>query len=270
MSAFSMSGAAYPAPYQAETGPRVDPAGQSGRQLGHDLAERVHEVGGQVRPGGVPAWPGDPDSDLVAGSRDRPAPDAYLSHVQTRVTVQREDAVHAGDAARGQHVERAARDLLGRLEDQPDPAGQCPGLGHPGQEQAGAQQDGRVHVVPAGVAGVRHGRPVRHGLLVRDGQRVQVRAQRHQGTGSRTVGPDVGYQPRPLGQDHRTQAGRGKPEPDLPCRPVLVIADLRMSMQVTTEPDQLAGMLGEERLEFPRQVISRHALPPQGTRTGLP
>ena len=77
-----------------------------------------------------------------------------LADVQPRVAVQGEDPVNRGDAAGRQHVQRAAWHLLGRLEDQPDPAGQRPGRRRPGQEQAGAEQHRGVHVMPAGVAGV--------------------------------------------------------------------------------------------------------------------
>ena len=58
-----------PAPDHAERGPRVDPAGQRGRQLGDHLAERVDQVRGQVRPGGVAARPVQPDR--APGRRSR-------------------------------------------------------------------------------------------------------------------------------------------------------------------------------------------------------
>ncbi len=67
---------AHLAPDQAQAGPRVDPPGQRRGQFGHDLAQRVHQVGGQVRPGGVPARAGQPDHDLVAGAGYRPVPQA--------------------------------------------------------------------------------------------------------------------------------------------------------------------------------------------------
>ena len=82
-----------------------------------------------MRPGGVPAGAGDPDRDLVAGGGDRADRVPILPTSSRGVAVQREDPVDGRDAARGQHVERAAGHLLGRLEDQPDPAAAAPGRG---------------------------------------------------------------------------------------------------------------------------------------------
>ena len=50
-------------------GPRVDPAGQRGRQLGDDLAQRVDQVGGQVRAGGVAAGAGAGATWTLVGGR---------------------------------------------------------------------------------------------------------------------------------------------------------------------------------------------------------
>ena len=125
--------------------------------------------------------------------------------------MQREDAVHRGDAARRHDVEGSPGNLLGGLEDQADAARQRPGRRLPGQEQAGAKQHRGVHVVAAGMTGVRDGGPVGHVLLVVDGQRVQVGPQCHQRAPRRLV-TDVHDQPCPLGQDDRPQPCRGEPE----------------------------------------------------------
>ena len=116
-----------PAPDQAEAGPRVDPARQCRRQLGHDLRERVDQVGGEVRPGGVPARAGEPHRDLVGGGGDRPAAQPDLADLDARVAVQREDPVDAGRARRPPMTSSAPpRGLLGGLEDQPDAPGSWP------------------------------------------------------------------------------------------------------------------------------------------------
>ena len=124
-----------PAPDQAQAGPRVDPPGQRRRDLGEDLAERVDQVRGQVRPGGVPAGPGHPHLDLVAGRGDRAGAHAELARVQPGVAVQREDPAHRRDPARREHVQRTAGRLLGGLEDEPDPPGQHARGGLLGQER---------------------------------------------------------------------------------------------------------------------------------------
>ena len=147
---------AHPAPDQAEAGPRVDPAGQRGRQLGDDLAEREDQVGGQVRPGGVPAGPGDPDRDLVAGRGDRADP--WCRSCRRRAAG-RSAARRSGPRTRC----RPPRARRAHRPAPPRPAGRSAGPGRAarpaaaraGQEQAGAEQDRGVHVVPAGVAGVR-------------------------------------------------------------------------------------------------------------------
>lgn len=87
----------------------------------------------------------------------------------------------------------AGQYLLGGLEEQPYGARQGAGAGQLGQHQTGAEDDDGVHVMAAGVgaAGDRGG--VVDGLGVRDGQRVDVRAQCQQGAvGGGRDGPSVG------------------------------------------------------------------------------
>jgi hypothetical protein len=67
-----------------------------------------------------------------------------------------------------------------------------------------------------------------------------------------------------LGQDDRTQPGRGQPQRDAPGGPVLGEADLGVGVQVTAELDQLGLVLGDKGLEIARQVISFHARLPPG------
>jgi hypothetical protein len=71
--------------------------------------------------------------------------------------VQGEDPVDAGDGTLAHRHQGALDHFLGRLEQQPHPAGQQPPGGAVGQEQPGPEQHRGVYVVPAGVAGVRDG-----------------------------------------------------------------------------------------------------------------
>ena len=131
-----------------------------------------------MRPGGVPAGPGHAHLDPVAGRGDRAGAHAELARVEAGITVQGEDPADRGDPARREHVERAAGRLLGGLEDKPDPPGQQARGGLLGQEQAGAEQHGGVHVVAAGMADVRHSGTVGHILVVHHRQGVKVGPKR--------------------------------------------------------------------------------------------
>jgi hypothetical protein len=220
--------------------------------LGDDLAQRVHQVGGQVRPRGVPARPGHPHLDLVAGGRDRAGADAELAGVQPGVAVQGEHPADLGEGAGLDHVERAGRGLLRGLEDEPDPPGELALGGLGGQEQPRADQHGDVHVVAACVAGVRHRRDVGDVLLVGHRERIEVRAQsHHRSFGIRVlVRADIDVKPGALGEDHRAQARRRQAQRDPAGGPVLVVGELGVHVQVAPELDELVRVLGEELLQI--------------------
>ena len=179
------------APDHADAGTGVEPAGEHGRQLGDQLAEGEGEVGGQVRPRGVPALAAQQHVEVVGGAGERALAETDRADVDPGVGVQAEDARDAvEDAGLDRHQRAAGHDLLGRLEDQPHPAGQR--VRDRGQRQAGAEQGRGVHVV---AAGVRHALDGAHpgvvGAVV-DGERVQVGTQGHQRT---VTGPDVDDEP---------------------------------------------------------------------------
>ncbi len=185
--------------------------------------------------------------------------------------MQGEDPAHVGEAACGEDVEGAAGGLLGGLEDEPDPAGQRARGGLFGQVQAGAEQDGGVHVVAARMTGVRDGGAVGDVLLVGHGQRVQVRAQRDHGlvgVGVLVVQrADVDGQAGALGQDHRAQAGRGQAQRDPAGGAVLGVGQLGMGVQVAAELDQLVLVSGQERIQIRGQISFFHAQHPPACRT---
>ncbi len=213
------------------------------------------------------AGPGDPHLDLVAGRGDRAGPRPDLADVEAGVAVHGKDAVNRGDPARRHHVEGAAGNLLGGLEDQADPAWQGPGRRLAGQEEPGAEQHRGVHVMPAGVAGALDGGAVGHVFFVVDRQRVKICPQRDQRVACRRRA-DVHDQPGPLGQNDRPQSRGGEPLRHPGRGPVLVVAEFRVRMEVAAERDQLILMGSEELVEFLRQIMPEHEPPPRMLRPG--
>ena len=114
----------------------------SGGQLGGELGGGRHQVGGQVRAGGVPAGAVEGDLQPVAGRGDRAGPQPDPADVDPRVAVHGEDPAHAVQDPGLDGVERAAgQDLLGGLEQQPHRARQQPLPVELGQHQPGAEHD---------------------------------------------------------------------------------------------------------------------------------
>ena len=103
-----------------------------------------------------------------------------LAEVEGRVAVEAEDLVDLVEGAELDQRGRAAgHDLLGGLEQQAYAAGQLAAAVHLGQGEAGADQAGRVHVVPARVRDAGAGADPGVGGQVVDRERVEVGAQRH-------------------------------------------------------------------------------------------
>jgi hypothetical protein len=114
-----------------------------------------------------------------------------------------------------------------------------------GQDETGTEDDGGVHVVAAGVRAVGHGRAVRAvALHVGDGQAVDVGPHgKHAGA----PGPlfalytDVTDEPCPDGEYARLEAGPLQPLLDRGCRAELLVAQLRVHVQVASERDELGA-----------------------------
>jgi hypothetical protein len=141
--------------------------------------------------------------------------------------------------------------LLGRLEDQPDPAGQLALLVQLGQGQPEAEQHGGVHVVTAGVRDVRHRGPVRHVLGVLQRQRVQVGAE-----GDHPVArTDVADDAVALGQQLRREPGHGQLPGDQRGRLELVVRQLRMRVQVPPDGHQLGAAGRQPAVELAGQRV---------------
>ena len=186
-----------------------------------------------------PPGPGQDDVDRVAGGGDGPDAQADVARAQTRVAVQREDRRDVVDGADLDRFQRTAGHLfLGRLEDQPHPAGQVTGRDQRGR---GADQRRGVDVVAAGVADADVARTVGHVLGVEDRQRVDVRPQRHRPIAR----ADVAQHPGAAGEVARRQAEPAQVLGDLLRRAVLLVTQLGVRVQVAAELDQLGFVIPE-------------------------
>ena len=231
-------------------GAGIQPAGQQGRQPGDDGAERVHQVGRQVRPGGVPARPEDPQLDHVRCRGDRAGLQPDPPDLQPRIAVQGEQPAHAVQPAGGDDVVRpAGKDLLGRLEDQPDPAAEVTG---PGQRPGGPEQHGEVHVVAAGVRHLRQGRGVRQPGGLRDRQRIDVGAQ-----------PDHPVAAADLGDD----AGSGRHQPGLDPVGLQRAQDQRAGGRLAV-PQLGMGVHPAAQVDNSVEIGAQHVVQPPRTPTG--
>ena len=240
---------------EADPGPLVDPATQQVGHVHHDPAQRVHEVGGQVRSGGVAAGAGQADLDHVGRRGERAGPDRDQPGRQLREAVQREDRLDVLQTALGDHLGGAGRELLlAGLEDQAHPAGQLAPPVQLGQREAGPEQDRGVHVVAAGVADVGHGGPVRHVLDVGQRQRVQVGPDGDDApAGPAATGADVADDPVALGHQARLQAGVAQQALDEGGGFELGPGQLRVGVDVAADRDESAVLGADEVVELTRQ-----------------
>ncbi|RPK92834.1 hypothetical protein EES46_07905 [Streptomyces sp. ADI98-10] len=230
-----------PPPGQREPGAGVDPAGEQRGHVDGDPGGGGDKVGGQVRPGGVPAGSVERDLQPVAGRGDGPDPQPDPPDVHLRVAVHADDPPDAFQHPGRDRVDRTAgEDLLGGLEDQPHGVGQQPLPVEPGEHESRPEHGGGVHVVPAGVRPVGHGGPVGHARLgVRDRQRVDVRPQRQHGRHPVPL-PHVTHEPGPDGENLRLQPGLLQPVLDGGGGTELLVAELGMHVQIPAEGDQLS------------------------------
>ncbi len=154
----------------------------------------------------------------------------------------------------------AGQDLLGGLEEEAYGPRELALLVQPGQHEAGAEDDGGVHVVAAGVGAVGRGGAVRAVTLrVRDGQGVDVGAQREHGYGG-VAGADVTDEAGADGEDARFETGGLQPCLDRGGGPELLVAQLGVHVQVAPERDEF----GTQEL---RQGAREHI--PDGLDLGL-
>ena len=166
-------------------------------QLGDDLGQRVGQVLGQVRARGVAAGAGQGHVEVVGRAGDRALAQADPADVQGRVAVQAEDPLDTVERAQLDQRQRAAgHHLLGGLEEQPDPAGQQPGVVDAAERDRGADQGGGVHVVAAGVGDALDGAGPRVRGEVGHRQRVEVGAQRDDRPGVADLGDQAGPRQR--------------------------------------------------------------------------
>ena len=186
------------APDHAGARPGVEAAAQGRGQLGDQRGQGVGQVLGQVRARGVPAAPGEPHAEAVGGAGDGTDAQAHLPDVERGVAVEPEGVGDVLEPAGGDHLQGASgHDLLGGLEEQPDPTGEPPLAVQPLQGEPGPEQRRGVHVVAAGVRDLVGAAAPGVLGLVADRERVEVGAQRDHGRPSAgspisAIRPDFG------------------------------------------------------------------------------
>ena len=198
---------------------------------------------------GRDVWPPRPvsrTSERRAAPVSAPVAQADVADVERRVAVEHEDPVDLVEGAAPISVEGAAgHDLLGGLEEEPDPAAaRRPRAWVSASAEAGADQAGGVHVVAAGVGDA--GVVLAHGSAggVVDRQRVEVGTQRHDRPAVAEVGDQAGaLDPR----DARpAAASRSATTAVVRClRP----RELGVGVEVAAELDQLVGVLLDDGLD---------------------
>ena len=181
-----------------------------------------------------------------------------------RGAVQSKDRRNVLQGAGRDHLRRTVRRVfLGRLEQQPNRSGQLTTAGQLRQRETGAEQDGRVDVVPARMADALHGRSVRHILRVLQRQRVEVGPQRDDRAG-RAVAGHVADDAVARRQQAWRQAGRGQlPEDELGSLE-LPPGQLRVSVQMTPYGDELGAPGRQPSVELTGQRVGT------GRRLGPP
>ena len=240
------------APHHGQAGPGVDPAAEQGGRVDDDLGQRVHQVGGQVRPGGVPAGAGQLDVDRVGGRGERARAHADQAGRQLRVAVQRVDGGDVLESAGRDQLGRSGGNrLLGALEDQADPAREPALAGELLQGQAEAEHHRGVHVMTARVRDLGHRRLVGHVLEVLQRQRVEVGPERDHPV---TLA-DVADHAVALGQQTGRQAGHGELTGDQGRRLELVVGRLGVRVQVPSNGYELLAVRGEPAVELAGQWL---------------
>ena len=178
---------------------------------------------------------------LVSESEAQPD----LPHVDSRVTVQREDPLHLLERTQADQVQGpAGHDLLGGLEEQPDATGQQAAGVDLAEGLRGADERRGVDVVAAGVGDPRDGAGPRVGGGVLDRQRVEVGPQRDHRTVVAEIGDQAGLR-EPGDREARLLDGGGRQL----AGPGLGPGQLGVGVQVTAQLDQLVVVGGDDRVD---------------------
>ena len=218
------------------------------RHFAHDACCETDGVDRQFGSRRVSAWSADRDRHHVGCRRDRTAAKRDAPCVELWLAMQPDHGSCVVEAAVGEHVECAARDaLLGGLEDEPHAVSSESRVF--GEEQGRSDSDRGVDVVPAGMAdpvcraAVRNVLEVVHGECVDVGADSDHRAQG--GAWARGVGDHAGphrHRPAPV-------SGAADQVGDHPGRAVFVAAQLRVSMEVSTNLDEAVVMCVEPSIQ---------------------
>ena len=244
---------------------RVDLPGEQAGQVGDQPAEGVDQVDGELRARGVPAGAGQRDVDPVAGRGDGPGAQPDGARPAREGSQCRANAREAPSSTPEATTSMAPPGMVSSAgwKTQPHRAGQAVERGQGG---ATPSSDGRVHVVPAGVAQALAGR----------------------GVGRRPSGrPAAARRCRPAG---RPPARRSRPRRPARCRSAAAAAsarrraaaargrtvvsnsanaELRVGVQVPAGGDQLRVVRGDPVVDGGAQLLDDRghaACPPAAVR----
>ena len=207
-------------------------------QRQRDLGDRGHGVAGGLRLGAVAAGAVDGQVEVGESGHERSA----LGREATALIGLDVDSIggddgHSGgvEETLGDHRLGTALDLLGGLEHEDDRAGDR--LPVRGEQPGGADESGRVHIVPAGVhVPVRRGEVEPRLLLHR--QRIHVSAQQHRGTGA--CAPEHGHHRGQALPRRDLEAEAGELVEDGLLRERQVVSEFGVRVQPAAQGDEIA------------------------------
>ncbi len=231
----------------------TDAAAGDGLHRLHDGRRRHHRIAAGMRPRRVSADARDDDLEAIAGGEERSHARADDAKGVLRPAMQSEDALdrrtdHAPvEAAILDHPLAAAATFFGRLEEKRNRVRQRIRLRQTGQHASGAEQDGGMAVMTAGVHGSGGRAPIRKLALLLNWKRVHVGPQSDRPRSApRQMAKDpgssgeIGLEGHPrLGQfalHHRARAA-------------LLVPQFRVGVKVVTDRHQLRHFLSNQRAD---------------------
>ena len=224
--------------HQHGAGTRIQPAAEQRGKLRDHAGQSVHNIGGDLWPGGMPTRAMHMHMNNIRSRRDRSSAQPNLANPKLRLRVQGKNAAHIIQSAPGDHIRRATlHDFLRRLENETKPNGERIRI----QRTRQRQHNRGMHIVPAGVHHPRGGGAKSHGCGFFDGQRIQVSTKRNARTDTRAnihhqpCGGKQGWSHPVLAEHSRNELGGA----------ALLVRKLRVSMKMPPPTNHCLAMRGK-------------------------